>query len=123
MERAQQMPAAKGLDVRIDHEGGRMRLSVSGDLDIGHKERFEAGLKEAHKDGCNQIVIDLSGVTFIDSTGLGLLITAWNESKRRGLELEVMLGEATQVRRTLSLTGVDRFIPLVDASDGAAAVG
>src|SRR5215210_1012842 len=109
-------PAAKGLDVRVDREDGRMRLSLFGELDIGHKERFEAGMKEAHKDGHDALVLDLSGVSFIDSTGLGLLISAWHESKRRGLELEVLVGNAAQVRRTLSLTGIDRFIPLVDES-------
>lgn len=117
MEKRGPARTANDLDVRIDGQNGRIQLSVFGDLDIGHRERFEAGMKEAHKGGYETIVIDLSGVTFIDSTGLGLLIAAWKDSRKRGLELEVLLGEATQVRRTLSLTGVDRFIPLVDAGE------
>jgi anti-sigma B factor antagonist len=110
--------AADGFEVRIDRRDGRVRLSLFGELDVGRKDQFQVGLRRARDGSTDGVVIDLSGLTFIDSTGLGLIISAWTESKRDGFALEIVPGSADQVRRTLALTGIDRFIPLAGESDG-----
>lgn len=106
----------EGFEVRIDRQEGRVHISLFGELDVGCRDQFQAGIKRARSGGGHGLVIDLSGLTFIDSTGLGLIISAWSESKREGFSLEMVPGSADQVRRTLALTGIDRFIPL--AGDG-----
>ena len=109
---------ADGFELRIDRREGRVHLSLFGELDVGHRDQFQVGLKRARDGTSDGLVIDLSGLTFIDSTGLGLIISAWTEAKREGFALEMVPGSADQVRRTLALTGIDRFIPLAGDGDG-----
>jgi anti-sigma B factor antagonist len=109
---------ADGFEVRIDRQDGRVHLSLFGELDVGRREQFQVGLRQARDSGSDGLVIDLSGLTFIDSTGLGLIISAWSDSKREGSSFEMVPGSADQVRRTLALTGIDKFIPLASDGDG-----
>lgn len=113
--------AADGFELRIDRRDGRVHLRLFGELDVGRRDQFQVGLRRARDGSSDRLVIDLSGLTFIDSTGLGLIISAWTESKRDGFALEMVPGSADQVRRTLALTGIDRFIPLADESAGRSA--
>jgi len=116
MQGEQHPLAANGFEFRIDRRDGRVHLSLFGELDVARRDQFQVGLRRARDGGGDRLVIDLSGLTFIDSTGLGLIISAWTESKREGLALEMVPGSADQVRRTLALTGIDRFIPLAGDS-------
>ena len=118
MARKQHPLAADGFEFRVDRRDGRVHLSLFGELDVARRDQFQVGLRRARDASSDGLVIDLSGLTFIDSTGLGLIISAWTESKREGLSLEMVPGSAEQVRRTLALTGIDRFIPLAGESDG-----
>jgi len=60
----------------------------------------------------------LNQVTFIDSTGLGVLIGAARRAAGRGATLHAVCDQP-QTRKLLWLTGVDRRIPLTDTVDGA----
>ena len=64
------------------------------------------------------MVIDLSDVTFIDSTGLRSILRYWNDVRGRGFELAIVPGSA-QVQRVLTATGVDKVLPTVEASASA----
>ena len=59
------------------------------------------------------LVLDLSGLTFIDSTGIGLLVETRAWALEDGLELVLMRGTG-QVQRALELAGVDREVRIVD---------
>lgn len=118
MQGEQHPLAADGFESRIDRRDGRVHLSLFGELDVGRRDQFQVAFRQARDGKSDGLVIDLSGLTFIDSTGLGLIISAWTEAKREGFVLEMVPGSADQVRRTLALTGIDRFIPLAGESEG-----
>lgn len=78
---------------------GRPRLNLYGELDLGTVPPFRAILSEAQADG-EALVVDTTGVTFIDSTGLATLVAA---RQRMGDRLTLIPGRST--RRLLELSG------------------
>jgi anti-sigma B factor antagonist len=66
---------------RVD---GYELLAVGGELDIATAPRMLSALNEAFADLERPLVVDLSSVVFMDSTGLALLINAYRRVKRRG---------------------------------------
>lgn len=62
------------LTVTSHVEGDDTVLNAQGSVDIASRDRLAAAAYEALGDGAQSLVVDLSGVTFIDSTGVGTLI-------------------------------------------------
>jgi anti-anti-sigma factor len=94
-----------GLSVATTRDAGRTVLVVRGELDFSSAGHLRSELVEATRDGAGPVAVDLSGVTFIDSTGVSLLV----ESKRRLGESErdlVLRAPSERVRRVLDLSGL-----------------
>jgi anti-anti-sigma factor len=63
------------------------------------------------------LVIDLREVTFIDSTGLALLLRTEAASRQDGFELEIVRSPAAAVRSALEVSGLERVLPFVERPD------
>jgi anti-anti-sigma factor len=85
-------------------------VHLAGEFDLSVKKAFEAGLSRLVSSKPKRVVIDLRDVTFIDSTGLRLILEAWNQSRRMGFDFAVALGKGP-VRAALADIGLDRAIP------------
>jgi anti-sigma B factor antagonist len=72
------------LAVERSRTDGYELLSVEGELDIATAPRMIAALNEALADMESPLVVDLSAVVFMDSTGLALLMNARRRVVRRG---------------------------------------
>ncbi len=73
------------LTVRIDRDGHALVVRVLGDLDIASAPALEDSLRHVLESGAPSIVLDLTGVTLIDPTGLRALLWAAGElTQRRG---------------------------------------
>ena len=90
--------------VRADG-GGRAVILVSGEVDIATAADLEDVLTAAVDEGSEEIVVDLSGVTFLDSMAMGVLVTAFIRQARRRHRL-VLASPSQRVRRTLELAGL-----------------
>lgn len=102
------------FSVHADEDDLCCRLIVSGDIDIAAADEVaRAGQVAAQQMRADSLSIDLSGVTFMDSTGLSALVTIRNESVRLGKELTVCNVPA-QVRQILAITGLDGVLTVVD---------
>jgi anti-sigma B factor antagonist len=91
--------------------------AVTGDIDMS----TVAGIRErlfGLADGGQPLIVDLNRVSFIDSTGLGVLIGAARRAAVHGTTLHAVCSRP-QTRRLLWLTGVDRRIPLTATVDAA----
>jgi anti-anti-sigma factor len=86
--------------------GGLVRLVVTGEIDMATSGALGTALREAFGgDGAKEVAVDMSGVTFIDSSGIRTLVVAQGEASERGITLYVT--EPHQhVRRVLELTGL-----------------
>lgn len=80
-------------------------VGVSGELDVSRVEQLGQELRRAKESDAERILLDLTGVTFIDSSGIRLLIQATERSRegRDRLRLRPVQG---QVRRVLEMTGM-----------------
>jgi anti-sigma B factor antagonist len=104
---------AGGLGVQLEHEGERLVVRARGELDLASAAGFEAKLRDAIRANSFGVILDLGGVTFIDSTGLRVLISAATLSHASRRELIVLQGSA-QVKQVIEASGVEGLLPLVD---------
>jgi len=89
-------------------------VSVSGELDVASSQLLEREL--AKLDEAPLVVVDLRGLTFIDSTGLGVLVRAHQVAQEQGRRFGLVRGNG-QVSRLLSLTGLDEELLVGDTAD------
>ena len=85
-------------------EDGMVSIALSGELDLAGARQLEMHLDEAERESPERLVIDLRDLSFIDSTGLRLLLQADARARERGCELVLRRGEAT-VQRVFEVTG------------------
>jgi anti-anti-sigma factor len=78
-------------------------LYVEGELDIHSRSKLDEALAEAGP--FQDVTLDLSGVTFIDSTGLNLLLVA-DQAHRNGGSRLVLFEPSTEVARLIDLTAL-----------------
>jgi anti-sigma B factor antagonist len=91
-------------------------LVVKGELDLSSSAELRRRVETSLKAGRNCVVIDLSDVTHMDSTGIAALIAAHQlTSERRGRLALVTAAEA--VRRTLEVRGLDRLFTITPSRD------
>lgn len=109
-------------------DGGAVRIfALSGTLDIATSPSLRGALIEAADRGEHEIVVDLSQLEFLDSTGLGALIGAHKRAAEHGGSIRLVAQEG-QILRLLRITGLlDVFsvYPTVEAAiaDQARLVG
>ena len=105
----------------IEEHGGAVHARLGGELDISTAPRLEESLLRVEADGPALLVIDLSGLDFMDSTGLRLLISADTRAREAGRRMVLVQGN-DMVRRVLRLTRLDERLEIVaDPGDLAVA--
>ena len=93
-------------------------LALRGDLDVVEAPRLDAAI-DACSDGL-PIVVDLSGLTFIDSSGLHVLLG----ERAAGRPAALVRGSQSNVSRVLEVVGVDRAVPIfADVAEAVERVG
>jgi anti-sigma B factor antagonist len=100
------------IELRVSDPGGIPVLSVKGEIDVASSPRFSASLWDLLGAESDTLIVDLSEVSFIDSTGLGALIEAEKHSGAAGKNLRLVV-TAPHIRRLLELTGLDEILSLV----------
>jgi anti-anti-sigma factor len=97
------------FDIRIRPDRGRVIVALEGELDFSNVDAVRAALDELRAVGWQTIVVDLRELTFIDSTGLSLLLEADHAARRQGTTLAIVDGSPA-VARVLELVGLsDHF--------------
>jgi anti-sigma B factor antagonist len=108
----------------VELEDGIRAFTVHGELDMNTAPELERKLDEALTDSSASIMLDLSECEFIDSTGIALIVRAWqrlesNGDDRRGRLVLCCINH--QVRRLLKITGVEGSISMHEQRDAALA--
>jgi anti-sigma B factor antagonist len=89
-------------------------ITLSGELDIATADELTAALDALSVDREGRLVIDLSAVGFMDSTGLRVLIEANRRAEAGGYELVIVTGESP-AKRVLELTRMNEHMRVVPA--------
>jgi RND superfamily putative drug exporter len=104
---------AAGLSGGVQRSNGQVSLTVCGELDLETAPEFRAMLEDAEQ-GTEVLVVDLRGVTFIDSCGLGELSGAHQRAHREGRRLVVVRDRDTPLDRALNVTHLDRWLEMTE---------
>src|SRR5206468_12543694 len=103
----------------VRRESGTVVLSLAGELDLYNANDVREALLAACAEEPERVVVDLAGVTFIDSTALGVLIEGRSRlENRRGFMLAAPGPEA---KRALEISGLDRHFSVHDSVENALA--
>jgi anti-sigma B factor antagonist len=119
------MFAARGLEETMfdtDTRGPWTVVHPAGEIDLAVADLFRATVLEAF-DLSNMVAIDFADVTFLDSSGIGVIAVGFKRAREQGGRL-VLVGMAKPVRTVLGITGLDQIIeirPTVDYLDGGRA--
>lgn len=99
------------LDVSTREEGGRVVVAAIGEVDVFTAPQLDAELSRLTGDGRTDLVVDLSRVDFLDSTGLSVLVKTLKRVRETDGRLDVVV-TAERVAKVFRLTGLDQLIPL-----------
>lgn len=81
-------------------------VAAAGELHMSTAPTLRAHISAALQDGASRLVVDLTAVQFIDSTGLGVLLSALRDVEREGGDMAVVCSNPT-VLRLFTITGTD----------------
>jgi len=106
------------MDLKITTEAndGNCIVAVEGEVDIHSAPQLERAITDAINAGHPTVTVDLSLVGFIDSSGLGALITALRQSEAANSKL-ILLSPQGAVERVLALTGLDKMFVVHNSVD------
>ncbi len=102
------------IDVR--HDKGRAVVSLRGELDLASAPLLQSELDSSQIASASMLVLDLEELKFIDSTGLRVLLSAYEHARQSGQEFAVTQG-SPQVQRLLSITGVGEHLRIIAPGD------
>jgi anti-sigma B factor antagonist len=99
------------LDVSTREEAGRVIVAAIGEVDVFTAPKLDAELSRLTADGRTDLVVDLSRVDFLDSTGLSVLVKALKRVREADGSLDVVV-TAERVAKVFRITGLDKLIPI-----------
>ena len=103
--------------VRSALDSGVIVLALSGSMTMGNQlQQFEWTLQELTKKNQNRIVLDMSTISYIDSTAIGVLLGCHSSVKTSGGQLR-LAGVTSRVSAVLKMTGVDKVLSLDPTRD------
>jgi anti-anti-sigma factor len=105
------------LEVETVEGDGLVRLVLQGELDLSTASKVEEELRRAEAGEPAVLALDLSQLTFLDSTGLRLIVTADQRAREQGRRLAIVKGP-DPVQRVFAITRLDERLEMVeDASN------
>ena len=106
-------PAWQPFSVTVSTDGDRATVALRGELDLSGVDRARQAIEEAEKSSASLLVLDLSELDFIDSTGLEVMLRAARRAHDSGRRL-IVARPSRYVRRLLELTAIDQSLDIVE---------
>jgi len=108
------------IDIKSEKQGEALIYKLRGSLDLATSPSVRAALVEAASEGRHDIIVDLTQLEFIDSTGLGALIGAHRRALEHGGKVRLVVADGP-IARLLNITGLIRVFPVYHTLDDALA--
>jgi len=99
--------------VLMEQQGPAAVVRVGGDVDLVNARVLEKAIRSAFASDAEAVLLDLGEVSFIDSTGLSVLLAATSISSANGHRLRIVRLSAP-VQRVIEVAGLRGAFPLVD---------
>jgi anti-sigma B factor antagonist len=94
------------LSMTVSSTGAQSVLDVRGEVDLHSASQLQDRLLQLIATGRRSVVVDLTGLSFLDSTGLGVLVAARNEAERAGAALRLVC-TSERMLKLFRITGLD----------------
>ena len=104
--------ASEWLSCEVEPERDAVRVRPVGSLDMATAPLLRAQADELREAGFQRLVLDLSKLDFMDSTGLRLLLSLDADARHDGFSLAVVPGPAA-VQRVFEITGTATMLPFI----------
>jgi anti-sigma B factor antagonist len=102
-------------------DSGIAVVTIAGRLSVGAEtERLDAAVKGLLQQDQKKFVLDITTLDYVDSSGLGMLVSCLTNVKKAGGELK-LAGANPRIRRIFAMTGVDTMMPMFDTLAAATA--
>jgi anti-anti-sigma factor len=101
------------FDLETETNGRSALVTIRGDLDLQVVERLTEALTRIESDEPESLVIDLSRLTFMDSTGMGAIAAAYIRAREAGRRFAIIRPPAV-VRQAFDRTKLNEVIPMTD---------
>jgi anti-anti-sigma factor len=101
------------LDVRTDDRDGLVHVALVGELDLSTVAKVQEELRRIEAASPPTLVMDLSKLTFLDSTGLRCIITADERAREEGRRMVIVRGPEP-VQRVFAITRLEERLEMVD---------
>jgi anti-sigma B factor antagonist len=109
---------ALSVEIKSEHGGDAIVYRLGGSLDLATAPSLRAALIEAADEGKHDILVDLSHLEFLDSTGLGALIGAHRRALEHRGRVRLVVGDGT-IQRLLTITGLMKVFAVYASVDAA----
>ena len=101
----------EGFDLNVDQNGETAVVRVGGEIDLTSAPQLDEGLQDLVNGSVRDLTLDLSGVSFMDSTGLRVLLKTSKLLEGAGGKL-ALREPSDPVRRLLEVSGLDSHFEL-----------
>lgn len=110
------------LRVDVWPDGDAVYVCPVGEIDLDTVSRVRDRLEELRAAGFRRLILDLRGVTFLDSTGIRLALETDASARADGFDFALIEGPAN-VQRAFEITGLRGGLPFIDPPRGVGAPG
>jgi anti-sigma B factor antagonist len=107
------------LEVVSASSGEQVTVSLKGELDLSTVAKVEEELRRVDASDVSLVVLDLTALTFLDSTGLRAVITADERARERGRRFVIVKGPDA-VQRVFAITRLEERLDMVDDGSSVA---
>jgi anti-anti-sigma factor len=101
------------LDVRTEDRDGLVHMALVGELDLSSVAKVQEELRRVEAGSPATLVVDLSKLTFLDSTGLRCIVTADERAREQGRRIVIVRGPDA-VQRVFAITRLEERLEIVD---------
>jgi anti-sigma B factor antagonist len=106
------------LDVTTEDRNGLVHMALVGELDLSSVAKVQEELRRIEADAPATLVVDLSKLSFLDSTGLRCIVTADERAREAGRRIVIVRGPDA-VQRVFAITRLEERLEIVDDAPAA----
>jgi anti-sigma B factor antagonist len=107
------------LDIRKQQDGNVCTVELEGEVDVYTAPRLKEELVALIEGGCTHVIVNLENVAFIDSSGLGVLVSALRRARERDGAVRIVCSR-DNVLKIFRITGLDKVFPIFATASEAA---
>lgn len=101
------------LDIKTDVQDNVCAMSLDGEIDVYTAPRLKEELVSVVESGCANVIVDMEKVGFIDSSGLGVLVSALRRARERDGVVRIVCTR-DNILKIFRITGLDKVFPIFD---------